>query len=235
MNCLAVDDQALALDVIEDFVSKVPFLNFIGRCTSAMEASKYIKEEQIDLLFLDINMPMVTGLEFIKSLDKRPMVIFTTAYPDHALEGFELKAVDYLVKPIRFERFLSAVNHAYELYLLKGKETKVETASDQDYLMIKVEYSTVKINFNDILFIKGVKDYVQIFTESKKFLTVSTMKNIEGKLPANDFLRVHKSYIISLKKIEKIERFRIWIKENIIPVGDTYKKKFNEVIDKLSL
>ena len=234
MNCLAVDDQPLALDVIEDFVAKVPYLKLVGKCTSAMEASKFLKEEKIDLLFLDINMPMVTGLEFVKSLIKRPMVIFTTAYPNYALEGFELKAVDYLVKPIRFERFLAAVNHAYELFLLKNNVSKNEETAT-DYLLIKVEYSTVKINFKDILFIKGVKDYVQIFTVQGKYLTVSTMKNIESKLPENDFLRVHKSYIISLPKIEKIERFRIWINENSIPVGDTYKKQFMEVVDKLSL
>ena len=232
MNCLAVDDQPLALDIIEDFVSKVPYLNFLGRCTSAMEASKYIKEEQVDLLFLDINMPLVTGLDFVKNMQKRPMVIFTTAYPDYALEGFELKAVDYLVKPIRFERFLAAVNHAYDLFLLKNKESN---EGIQDYLLIKVEYSTVKVDFNAILFVKGVKDYVQIFTEQKRYLTVSTMKNIESKLPTNDFLRVHKSYIVSLKKIEKIERFRIWMKGESIPVGDTYKKQFTEVINKLSL
>ncbi len=234
MNCLAVDDQPLALDIIEDFVTKVPYLKLAGKCNSAMEASKFLQEQDIDLIFLDIQMPMVTGLELVKNLNKRPMIIFTTAYPDYAIEGFELKATDYLVKPIRFERFLAAVNHAYELFLLKSKHLEKESPPS-DYLLIKVEYSTVKINFKDIFYVKGVKDYVQIVTGKKKFLTVSTMKNIQDKLPENNFLRVHKSYIISLSAIEKIERFRIWINEEIIPVGDTYKKQFAEVVNKLSL
>ena len=234
MNCLAVDDQPLALDLIEDFVSKVPFLNFIGRCTSAIEAAQKIKDQKVDLIFLDINMPLMTGLEFLKSLENKPMVIFTTAYPEYALEGFDLKAIDYLVKPIRFERFMAAINHAYELFKLKESRDQ-KLSITQDYIMIKVEYSTVKVNFDDILFIKGIKDYVQIHTQSKRYLTQSTMKNIQSKLPENLFMRVHKSYIIALSKIEKIERFRIKIKDTLVPVGESFKHDFLKVIKDLSL
>lgn len=241
LKCIAIDDEPLALDLVEDFVRKVPYLEFSGRCDSAFEAIELITEIKPDILFLDINMPHLSGIEFIKTLDNLPMVIFTTAYPEHALEGFEVNAVDYLVKPFAFNRFVRATNKALELYQLKNsipteqlKDT-ISTENISDFLMIKVEYSTVKIRFSDIKYIEGVKDYLKIKTKEKSYLTKSTFKNILEKLPSDNFIRVHKSYIIAINQIESIERFRIKILEKLIPVGDHYKENFQKIIEKLSL
>jgi len=238
MNCLAIDDEPLALDVIEDFSGKIPFLTLTGRCTSAIEAIDIINKERPDLIFLDINMPHLTGIDFLKSLEFPPMIIFTTAYSEFAVEGFELNAVDYLVKPIAFNRFLKAVNKAYELFILKQGKTgspAILTEPHQEYLLVKADYSTVKIMLNDILYIEGLKDYVKIYRGGKPVLTKSTMKNIEDKLPGEKFVRVHKSYIVALSRIESIENQRIIIGEKRIPVGDQYKENFNRIIDKFRL
>jgi DNA-binding LytR/AlgR family response regulator len=186
-------------------------------------------------------MPNLSGLEFIKTLYNPPMIIFTTAYSEHALMGFELNAVDYLVKPIPFDRFFKAVSKAYELYNLRKKHTVAEKGnsemqqSHQEYILIKVEYSTVKVNLADINYIEGLKDYVKIITKDKNYLTKSTMKNMEEKLPSDFFVRVHKSYIVSLDKIKKIENNRIIIGEKYVPVGDQFKEAFNNIIDKKRL
>ncbi len=238
MNCLAIDDEPLALDVIEDFSGRIPFLKLAGRCTSAMEAIEIINKERIDLIFLDINMPHITGTEFIKSLESPPLIIFTTAYSEFAVEGFELNAIDYLVKPIAFNRFLKAVNKAYELFSLKQVKTvsqKATTGPEEEYLLVKADYSTVKIMLNDILYIEGLKDYVKIYRGGKPVLTKSTMKNIEDKLSGKKFVRVHKSYIVALTKIESIENQRIIIGEKRIPVGDQYRENFNRILDEYRL
>ena len=243
MNCIAVDDELLALNVIKDFCSRIPFLNLIETCSNAMDAIKLINKHEIDLIFLDIQMPYITGVEFCKSLGTTysPLIIFTTAYSDHALEGFELNAVDYLIKPIPFERFFQSVNKAYELIELRKKKTpshviyKDTNAEQPGYLMIKCEYTTVKIIFKNIIYIEGLKDYIKIFTEEKMFLTKSTMKNIEAKLPNNIFMRVHKSFIVSLPKINKLENNRIIFGDKRIPVGDQYKKTFHNLINEYRL
>jgi two-component system LytT family response regulator len=239
MNCLAIDDEPLALNVIKDFCKKINYLNLVATCTGAADAIKYLSQENIDLIFLDIHMPHITGLEFIKSLSNPPLVIFTTAYTEHALQGFESNAIDYLVKPVPFERFLKAVNKAYELINLR-KKNPVNISQKKDnimsgYLMVKVAYSTIKINFSDILYIEGLKDYIKIYTGSRPVLTKSTMINIEEKLPAEHFIRVHKSYIVSISKINKIENNRIIFGEKRIPVGNNYKINFNNIIKKYLL
>ena len=238
MNCLAIDDEPLALDVIENFTRKIPFLNFNGKCTSAFEAIQLINNFQTDLIFLDINMPHLSGIDFLKSIKNPPMIIFTTAYAEFAVEGFELNAVDYLLKPIAYERFLKAVNKAYELYSLKNKRISGDetlTDSPTDFMLVKVDYSTVRINLSEILYIEGLKDYVKIYCGPRPILTKSTMKNIGEKLSGKNFLRVHKSYIVSISRIDSIENQRIIIGEKRIPVGEQYKDEFNKVLNNYKL
>ncbi|MBN1115857.1 MAG: response regulator transcription factor [Bacteroidales bacterium] len=243
MNCIALDDEPLALNVIEEFCSKIPFLNLVKKCTSAMDAVQIINQQNIDLVFLDIQMPNITGLEFLKILPNPPMVILTTAYSEYALQGYELNVVDYLVKPIPFERFFRAVNKSLELHNFRHSEVKssipeniystghVVEEPEKDFFLIKVEYSTVRVNFTDILYIEGLKDYVKIYTKEKMLLTKSTMKNMEEKLPESRFLRVHKSFIVSLYSVAKIENNRIVIKDTRIPVGEQYKETFYKFVD----
>jgi DNA-binding LytR/AlgR family response regulator len=240
MNCIAIDDEPLALNVIQDFCSKITFLNLEGIFTNAIDAIQIINHKKIDLIFVDIQMPHITGLEFIKSLKNPPIIILTTAYTQHALEGYELNVVDYLVKPIPFERFFQAVNKAYELYCLKNKPEQVVLETNQttirpEYMLVRVEYSTVKVNFSDILYIEGIKDYVKIRLNGKQLLTKCTMKNMEEKLPSENFIRVHKSYIISISAIEKIENNRIVYGDKRIPIGNSYKAEFSRTLDKYKL
>lgn len=242
MNCIAVDDELLALNIIKDFCSKIPFINLVDTCSNAMDAITLINQHKIDLIFLDIQMPYITGIDFCKTLNgtNSPLIIFTTAYSEHALEGFELNAVDYLIKPIPFERFLKAVNKAFELTELRKKKIpariqEFKQSLQPNYMMIKCEYTTVKVNFESILYIEGLKDYVKIYTKEKLLLTKSTMKNIEAKLPDSIFMRIHKSYIVSLQSINKIENNRIIFGDKRIPVGDQYKKAFHQLIDTFRL
>jgi DNA-binding LytR/AlgR family response regulator len=226
MNCIAIDDEPLALNVIKEFCEKTGFLNLIGTFNNPFDALKLFREHQVDFLFLDIQMPNISGIEFYKSLTNPPMVIFTTAYSEHAHTGFDVNAVDYLVKPFSFERFVRAINKVYELKSLR-KEIQIHSNSGlAEFIMVKVEYNTVRIDLKDILFIEGLKDYVKMFYGAKHLLTKSTLKNIEEKLPEERFCRVHKSYIISFEKIERIENNRIIIGEHRIPVGDQYRALF---------
>jgi len=242
MKCIAIDDEPLALELMEDFCCKVVFLELVATCENAIEAMDVLKKEHVDVMFVDINMPQITGLDFIKSLINPPIIIFTTAYSEHAVTGYELDAVDYLVKPIPFNRFLKAANKAKEIYEARksmyqsGNNIIVPSLSDtSDYIMIKVEYSTVKVNLNDILYVEGVRDYVKLKLTNNFFLTRSSMKNIEEKLPSTNFVRVHKSYLISLSKIEKIENNRIVYGQKRIPVGEQYKENFYNIINKKRL
>jgi DNA-binding LytR/AlgR family response regulator len=243
MNCLAIDDEPLALNVLKEFCQKVDYLNLVAVCTNPFEALQWINRQQIDLIFLDIQMPNITGIEFVRTLKNPPLIVFTTAYSNYALEGFELNAIDYLVKPISFERFLKAINKAYEIITLRKNklnpftfkhEEKVEYLS-LPYLIVKAEYKSIKIDIDQILFIEGLKDYIKIYAGTKPVLTKSTMKNIEEKLPANVFVRVHKSFIVSLPKINAIENNRIIIGEKRIPIGHQFKAHFYELIDKMKI
>lgn len=232
MKCLIVDDEPLAQDVIESYIEKTPGLDLVGKCKNAFEAGAALKENQVDLMFLDIQMPDITGTEFIAGLKKKPMVIFTTAYSEYAVDGFELDAIDYLLKPISPDRFLKAVNKAQELFNLKKGGTAIPRQEEEkDFMFVKSEYQSVKINFADILYIEGLKDYVKIFTTKGMVLTLITLKGITEKLPIKQFMRVHRSYIVSLGAIEKIERHRIIIGDKRIPVGDGYKDEFYKRIE----
>ncbi|MFN8208587.1 MAG: LytTR family DNA-binding domain-containing protein [Bacteroidales bacterium] len=236
ITCIAVDDEPLALNVIREFCPRVGFVNLVGTCSNASEALDLIKEFHPDLMLLDIHMPSISGLELVKSLTHPPMVIFTTAHPQYALTGFDLDAIDYLVKPIPFDRFLKAMNKAHDWQKNHNADI-VETAPEKtngvlsESILIKVDYATVQVKIDDILYIEGVKDYIKIVTPHKRYLTKSTMKNISEKLPASRFFRVHKSFIVSLERIDKVENNRISIGEARISIGDQYKKMFNQFLE----
>lgn len=243
MKCIAIDDEPLALNVIMDFCSKISFLELAGTYTSALDAVKILNEQQVDLIFIDIQMPHITGLDFVRSLKKPPLIIFTTAYSKYALEGFDLNVLDYLMKPIPFDRFFQAVNKAYEQFYLKsGKRVESSipavlppTEPEPEYILVKVEYSVVKVALADIKYVEGIKDYVKLKVNDKSLLTKVTMKYLEEKLSGKNFIRVHKSFIVSFKSIEKIENNRILIEGKHIPIGSSYKYLFNEFMQKFKL
>jgi len=235
IRCLAIDDEALALDLIEDNIRKVPFLELVKKCKSAFEAMEFLQNEKIDILFLDIQMPDITGIQFLKSLQNKPIVIFTTAYEKYALEGFELDVIDYLLKPFSFDRFLKAVNKAKDYLHLKEKTishgTGNEVQSSAGYMFVKADYKLVKIDFNEILYIEGLKDYIKIYTGEKPVLTLLSLKSLEEKLPSADFVRVHRSFIVAVKKIQFIQRNFIHIGNKEIPISDNYKEQLFNIIN----
>lgn len=233
INCIAVDDEPLALDVIAHHAGKIPFLNLKAKVNNAFEALELLHKEKFDLVFLDIQMPELTGFELWRSLQNKPLVIFTTAYPNYALESYELDAVDYLVKPIPFERFLKAVNKAKQRLtsIQEIPETTTVNANSQDFIFVKTEYKTVKIFLDDILYVESVKDYVSFQLKSEKILSLLSMKTLEDSLPKELFIRVHRSFIIAFNKIEEIERNNIVINKKLIPIGDNYRESFKVIID----
>lgn len=231
MRCIAVDDEPLALRIIEDFCQKVGYLDLAAVSSSAIHAAEMIKLQCYDLMFLDVNMPHLTGVDFVRMTDKLPMVIFTTAYPDYALAGFELDAVDYLLKPFSFDRFFKAVSKARDLFELKNNRPAASGANIPEYIMVRVEYSTVKINIADILFIEGLKDYIKIVTEQRNFVTKSSMKNIEERLPSSRFKRIHKSFIVNLDRVDAFENNHVIIGQNKIPLGNNSRGEFLEFLE----
>jgi DNA-binding LytR/AlgR family response regulator len=231
LTCLAIDDEPLALDIMRSYISKIPFLQLVQTCSSALEAMPILQRQPIDLLFLDIEMPEITGVQFVQSLSHRPAVIFTTAYPQYALDGFTLDAVDYLLKPIPFDRFFKAVNKVYERAQLQPTPASVSQptqapADSEDFIFVKADYKTLRVNLKDIFFIEGLKDYVIIHTTTRKIISLLSMNKIMEKLPEQEFARVHRSYIVSLAHIDSIEKGRIRIKEQEVPIGDSYKESF---------
>ncbi|SDS19114.1 two component transcriptional regulator, LytTR family [Polaribacter sp. KT25b] len=235
MKCIIIDDEPLALELLEDFISKVPFLELIASCSNAFEAANVLQEQKIDLIFTDIEMPDFSGIDFIKSLDTKPMFIFTTAYSHYAVEGFNLNAIDYLVKPIPFHRFLKAATRAQNLLKLKVEE-EITVPSNQEtapkFIFVKSEYENLKINLADIKYIESLKDYIKIHTNKEKpILTLSSLKSFEEKLGKLNFIRVHKSYIVSLKHIYSVQRNRIIIDDNWIPIGQNYRDDFIKKIE----
>jgi DNA-binding LytR/AlgR family response regulator len=234
LNCIAVDDENLALDLIEDNIHKVPFLNLVKRCKNPFEAMEVLQNQEIDLIFLDIQMPGITGVQFLQSLTNSPMVIFVTAYKQYALEGFNLNVIDYLLKPIDFERFLKAVNKAHELHSLKHKALVDDTITEfkNSTIFVNADYALVKIKTDEIAYVEGLKDYVKINLNSsnKPIVTRMTMKAIEEKLPTSEFFRVHKSFIVSLDKIESIRNLKIKIGTAQIPISESYSEEFFKLI-----
>ena len=230
MKCIAVDDEKYVLDLLVDNIQKVPFLQLVCRCRNALEAAEVLHREPVDLIFLDIQMPGLNGLQFIKTLQQPPMIIFVTAYSEHAVEGFELNAVDYLLKPVSFERFMKACNKAYERFSLQQK-TPVKD-DKPGYFFVYVEYNQVKITVEEILYIEGMKDYAKIYLSSsnRPVITKMSLKNIEEKLSGYRFVRIHKSYIVSADKVTAIKRDLICIGNTELPLSDFYKPAVEQML-----
>jgi len=238
MNTIIVDDEPLAQDVLETYIEKIPELNLKGKCSNALEANEMLKSESIDLMFLDIQMPQLTGIDFLKTLSKPPMVIFTTAYPNYALDGFELNALDYLLKPISLERFMKAVNKALEQFELQSREGG-ETANgevDPDFIFVKADKKLVKVKYDDILYIEGLKDYVIIRMDADRVITLQTMKSLESKMPQDRFKRIHRSYIVNLDRINAIVGNMVEVIEKKetkhLPIGKNYRDELLEIVNK---
>jgi two-component system LytT family response regulator len=238
IRCLIIDDKPLAIDILADYTRKVPFLELIDTTTNPIDGLSIVRDQQINLVFLDIQMPELTGLQFMRIAGKQCKVILTTAYSDYALEGFEHDVIDYLLKPIAFDRFYRAAAKALQVLGNDGKNrlaTKNEMFSDDyrqgEYLFIKTEHRIQKVNLRDILFIEGLQNYITLHTTEGRILSLQTMKKVEDQLPPKEFMRVHKSYIVSLRHINSIERSRIQIRDQLIPVGDIYRDAFFKVID----
>ena len=232
LKCIAVDDEPLALDIIEDYISKVPFLELVKRTENAIEALQLVQAGGIDLVFLDIQMPDLTGIQFLKIASGKANYIITTAYSQYALESYDLNVSDYLLKPIAFDRFYKAVEKVRNQMQKEEVDVVITPATPvQDFIFVKTEHKIQKIQLDDFLYIEGLKDYLSIFTKSERVITLQNMKKMEETLPKGEFIRVHKSYIISLDKVESIERSRIAIAGKIIPIGDTYRDEFFKLID----
>jgi two-component system LytT family response regulator len=229
IRCLIVDDKPLAIDILADYVRKTPFLELAASTTNPIEGLTIVREQKIGLVFLDIQMPELNGLNFIKIAGDQCKVILTTAYSEHALEGYEHDVVDYLLKPISFERFYKAAEKARRL--LEGKPgAENDRPKAPEYLFVKTEHRIQKINLDDILFIEGLQNYIDINTRDGHVLSLQPLKKMEEQLPAKDFVRVHRSFIIALKHINSIERSRIKIGDRLIPVGENYREGFFRLI-----
>ena len=236
INCIAVDDEPLALDIMRDYCSRIPFLNLEKTFGSAIDSVEYIRTHPLNLLFLDIQMEELSGIQLLNALNHRPYVILTTAFDSYALQGFDLDVMDYLLKPISFERFLKGVNKVFDKVQsnnISNPPNHALSASVRDpFFFVKTETRIEKIRFDDVLYIEGMGDYWRIITTSKKIMSLLNYKKLEDILPKNQFIRVHKSFIIALDKIDSVERNRIKIGDRLIPISETYRKSFFDRIDK---
>lgn len=224
LSCIAIDDEELALDLLEDNIRQIPFLQFAGRFTQPLSALQFLQEQKTDLVFIDIQMPGLSGLKLIQSLQNRPMFILITAYDKFALEGFELNVIDYLVKPVPPERFLLACNRAFELHHLR--KNSPGSPPENDWFFVPIDYSLVKVNFNELVWIEGLRDYVKLHLENKARPLISriNIKSLEQQLPISRFMRIHKSYIVSKKHITAIRKNSIYLSDMELSVGDNYKQ-----------
>lgn len=233
LKTIAIDDEPLALKLVADYIQKTPFLELTGTFDNPLDAIDFLADTTVDLILVDIQMPDLTGTEFVRTLESGAKIIFTTAYEKYALEGFKLNALDYLLKPFSYEEFLKAVQKARKLCELETNSVpSIET--NTQFLFLKSDYKIKRINFEDILYIEGLKDYIKVFldNEEKPILSLNSLKMIEQKLPEEKFMRIHRSFIVNLDKVETIERSRIVFGKNYIPVSDQYKEKFQEFINK---
>ncbi len=238
LRCCVVDDEPLASGLIASYISKTPFMELAGEFSSPKDAISIILDGDVDVIFLDINMPQLNGIEFAKIIPPSVRVIFTTAYDNYAIEGFRVNALDYLLKPISYDEFLAAGNRALQWAELNNrKQDSGQIESDPDYIIVKSEYKLIQIRIKDILYIEGLKDYVKIYTEGseKSIMTLISMKALEHTLPDNKFMRVHRSYIVNLSKIKVIERNRIIFGKTAIPVSESYKQTFADYISRRTL
>ncbi len=230
LNCIIIDDEPLAADLLASYAKKTLFLNLIGVFNSAVEGIKVIRENRVDLIFLDIQMPELSGLEFARILPKETKIIFTTAFSQYAVDGYKANAIDYLMKPVSYDDFLAGANRALEWF---RSIRQSENASDDRFIFVKSEYKLVKIMFDDILYIEGLKDYVKIYLTDGRdpVMSLMNMKKIEESLPRPEFMRIHRSYIVHMKKIEGIDRFRVVIGDAVLPISDSYKTTIQDYLD----
>ena len=233
IRCIAIDDEPLALKQISSYIDKTPFLELVSSHSSAFEAMEALKDKSIQLMFIDINMPDLNGMDFVKSLSEKPYIIFTTAYSEYAIEGFQVDATDYLLKPISYNNFLKAANKVNEIVSLKANINSEKVKVSNNYIFVKSEYKLIRIDFADIRYIESMHEYIRIhLINDKPIMTLLSMKNIEEQLPSNTFMRVHRSFIVNLEKIKVIERNRIVFDNVYIPISEQYKDKFQEYLDK---
>ncbi len=234
INCIAIDDELPALKQMQDYISKIPYLNLIGSFNNGIDALNFLKDNSVDLLFLDIQMDDLNGIQLLQVLNNKPKVILTTAYDQYALKAFDLEVSDYLLKPISFERFVKAVEKIYRELNINDRDNneKPETKEHRNYFFVKTEFKMVRIDFDNIIYIEGLKEYLIIKCINDKVLSLMTFKEIIDILPEDNFVRTHKSYIVAINKIESIERNRIKIGEKLIPVGNTFKDEFYNRINK---
>lgn len=229
IKCIAVDDEPLALDIIKDYVSRIPFLKLLKTFSEGISVIEYLSSNNVDLIFLDIEMGGISGTQLLKTLQKKPKVIMTTAYRNYAVDAFELNVTDYLLKPFSFERFLKAVEKAN--HLIKNEHAQVTAVSkEKEYFFVKSDGKLIKVNFEDILYIEGMSEYLVIKTKSGNIITLQNFKNIEESLPSSGFVRIHKSYLVSLSKIESVKGQNVIISGKELPIGNKFKKDFLSTI-----
>jgi DNA-binding LytR/AlgR family response regulator len=245
LNCLIVDDEPLARNLLTEYVRKVPYLQLLDACASPLAAIEVLHNKTVDLLFLDIQMPEITGINLLKILNKKPQVILTTAYSEYALEGYELDVVDYLLKPITFDRFLKAVEKVSQRLATAQASPvvapvpaapislpSVNQPYTQPFFFVKDGTKMIKLRWNDILYVEGLKDYVAIHTRQQKIVSLQRLKQLEAQLPADRFVRIHHSYIVALEAIDVIHKERVQIGNVFLPISDTYRKAFKELVDR---
>jgi DNA-binding LytR/AlgR family response regulator len=239
INCIAIDDEPLALDIIKAYASKIPFLNMVGTFENAIDTLEFLRHNPIDLMFLDIQMEQLSGLQLLNSLKNKPLVILTTAFDQYAIQGFELDVLDYMLKPISFERFVKGANKALERLQQNSQEPAIpkyekqsQTTVSNSYFFVKTETRIEKVNSAEVLYVEGMGDYWRIVTKSRRIMTLMNAKGIEEIMHEPAFCRVHKSYFVALDKIEFVERKQIKIGEIHIPISDTYQKNFFDLIEK---
>ena len=241
LKTIIVDDEPLALDVIETYIESIPDLELVARCRNAIEANEALRTHDVDLMFLDIQMPQITGIEFLKTLKQPPMVIFTTAYSNYAIEGFELNAIDYLLKPIPMDRFMKAVNKAKDQHQLQQREPGSDSPTggdedDKNFIFVKADKKLVKVRYSDIVYIEGLKDYVIIRMADSRVITLQTMKSLEEKLPQHIFQRIHRSYIVNINQINAVVGNMVEVIEKKqtkhLPVGKSYRDELLEIVNR---
>jgi two-component system, LytTR family, response regulator len=235
LSCLIVEDEPLARNLLTEYVSKVPDLKLVEACSSPLAALEILRKQQIDILFLDIQMPEITGISFLKTLQKKPFVILTTAYSQYALEGYELDVADYLLKPITFERFLRAVDKVSQRVSsgqpASAPEIKTSAKQPDDFVFVKDGTKLVKVALGDILYVEGLKDYVTIHTKTQKVITLQRLKALEEQLPADRFIRIHHSYIVAVQAIDAVHKGEVKIGQLTIPISESYRRSFREFIE----
>ena len=234
IRCIAIDDEPLALQQMECYINKTPYLELVAACQSAIDAKEILEKDKIDAIFCDINLPELNGLDFVKSLENPPMVVFTTAYSEYAIDGFRLDAVDYLLKPFGLDEFNHAAEKIKTIYDTRAAAQEVSQIDEDDAIFLKTEYKIVRINIRDIRYVEAMSEYLRIYQGDgvRPIIVLLSMKKMEERLPSNSFMRVHRSYIINLKCIKEVSKSRIVIGDDIdIPIGDSYRDQFNAYIN----